>query len=321
MTAATFRIPYRLYTLPWSPIPEVEERFKKLLRSIALAVLVLSLIIPWLPIPQSEVEKLPEVPQRFAKLMLEKPKPPPPPPVVQETEPEPVPVEETVQPVEKVVEETSPEPEPAPTPEPARERAAKAGLMAFADSLADLRENEAVASVTNNRDLAAGEGITSHNERSVITSRAGKASGGINTAGLSRNTGGSGLAGRSTTQVASSIGGSGNGTGAVGGGSGGEGRVAARSREEIELVFDKNKGAIYALYNRALRKDPTLRGKLVLSLTIAPSGQVTDVNIISSELQDAEFQRKLMARVRMFRFEEKDVATVTTTKPIDFFPA
>ncbi len=317
MTAATFRIPYRLYTLPWSQIPEDEERFKKLLRSIALAVLVLSLIIPWLPIPQSEVEEFPEVPQRFAKLMLEKPKPPPPPPVVQETEPEPVPVEEIVKPVEKVVEETSPE--PAPTPEPARERAAKAGLMAFADSLADLRENEAVATVTNNRDLAAGEGITSHNERSVITSRAGKASGGINTAGLSRNTGGSGLAGRSTTQVASGIGGSGNGTGAVGGG--GDGRVAARSREEIELVFDKNKGAIYALYNRALRKDPTLRGKLVLSLTIAPSGQVTEVNIVSSELEDAEFQRKLMARVRMFRFEEKDVATVTTTKPIDFFPA
>lgn len=318
MTAATFRIPYRLYTLPWSPIPEDEERFRKLLRHIALAVLILSLVIPWLPIPESEVEELPEVPQRYAKLMLEKPKPPPPPPVVQETEPEPVPVEEKVQPVEKVVEEKSPE--PAPTPEPARERAAKAGLMAFADSLADLRQNDAVAAVTNNRDLAAGEAISAHNERSVITSRAGKASGGINTSGLSRNTGGSGLAGRSTTQVASGLGGSGAGSGAVGTG-GGDGRLAARSREEIELVFDKNKGAIYALYNRALRKDPSLRGKLVLSLTIAPSGQVTDVKIVSSELADEEFQRKLMARVRMFRFEEKDVATVTTTKPIDFFPA
>ena len=50
-------------------------------------------------------------------------------------------------------------------------------------------------------------------------------------------------------------------------------------------------------------------------------GEVTDVKIVSSELADEEFQRKLMARVRMFRFEDKDVATVTTTKPIDFFPA
>jgi len=318
MNAATFRIPYRLYTLPWSPVPEDEDRFRKLLRGIALAVLILSLVMPWMPIPQSDMEELPEVPQRYAKLMLEKPKPPPP-PVVKEAEPEPVPIEEVVQPVEKVVE--SAPADPVPVPEPARERAAKAGLMAFADSLADLRENDAVAAVTSNRDLAAGEGISAHNERSVITSRAGKASGGINSAGLSRNTGGSGLAGRSTTQVASSIGGNGDGTGASGSGGDGSGRVAARSREEIELVFDKNKGAIYALYNRALRKDPTLRGKLVLSLTIAPSGQVTDVSVVSSELADEEFKRKLTARVRMFRFEEKDVATVTTTKPIDFFPA
>ena len=38
-------------------------------------------------------------------------------------------------------------------------------------------------------------------ERSLITSRVGTASGGINTAALSRNTGGSGLGGRETTQV------------------------------------------------------------------------------------------------------------------------
>ncbi|MDH4032059.1 MAG: TonB family protein, partial [Chromatiales bacterium] len=72
---------------------------------------------------------------------------------------------------------------------------------------------------------------------------------------------------------------------------------------------------------RALRQDPTLRGKLVLRLTISPGGEVTDCDVVSSELADSAFERKLVARVRMFRFEAKDVATVTTTKPIDFFPA
>jgi hypothetical protein len=33
----------------------------------------------------------------------------------------------------------------------------------------------------------------------------------------------------------------------------------ARSREEIERVFDVNKGSIYALYNRALRQNPALK--------------------------------------------------------------
>lgn len=86
-------------------------------------------------------------------------------------------------------------------------------------------------------------------------------------------------------------------------------------------MFDRNKGAIFALYNRALRKDPSLEGKLVLRLTIAPSGQVTMCEVISSELNDEELERKLVQRVKLFRFEAKDVEAITTTKPIDFFPA
>ena len=80
-------------------------------------------------------------------------------------------------------------------------------------------------------------------------------------------------------------------------------------------------GAIFALYNRALRVDPTLEGKLVLRLTIAPTGEVTFCEIVSSELGDLELERKLVQRVRLFRFEARDVEAITTTKPIDFFPA
>ena len=86
-------------------------------------------------------------------------------------------------------------------------------------------------------------------------------------------------------------------------------------------MFDRNKSAIYAIYSRALRDNPALQGKVVLEVTIAPSGEVTDCRIVSSELGDAELERKLVARVRMFRFEARDVAPMTTTKPIEFFPA
>ena len=101
----------------------------------------------------------------------------------------------------------------------------------------------------------------------------------------------------------------------------GKSSAAARTREEVELVFDRNKSAIYAIYSRALRDNPALQGKVVLEVTIAPSGEVTDCRIVSSELGDAELERKLVARVRMFRFEARDVAPMTTTKPIEFFPA
>ena len=86
-------------------------------------------------------------------------------------------------------------------------------------------------------------------------------------------------------------------------------------------MFDRNKSAIYAIYSRALRDNPALQGKVVLEVTIAPAGDVTEVRIVSSELGDPELERKLVARVRMFKFEARDVAPMTTTKPIDFFPA
>ena len=148
----------------------------------------------------------------------------------------------------------------------------------------------------------------------------GASGGGITTASMSRNTGGTGLVARATTEVASPV--AGIGQSAAGGArrTGASGK-ASRSREEIELVFDKNKAAIYSLYRRALRADPSLQGKLVLSLTIAPDGRVTDVDIVSSELSSPELEAKLVRRIRMFDFGAKDVAVTTTTKPIDFFPA
>ena len=56
-------------------------------------------------------------------------------------------------------------------------------------------------------------------------------------------------------------------------------------------------------------------------MTIAPSGEVTECRVVSSDLGDADLERKLVARVKMFRFEARDVAPMTTTKPIEFFPA
>jgi TonB family protein len=158
-------------------------------------------------------------------------------------------------------------------------------------------------------------------ERSLITSRVGAASGGINTAALSRNTGGGGLGGRSTTVVESPI--EGIGFEAAGGAAQrtGDSDKGSRSREEIERVFDANKGRIFTLYNRALRENPALQGKVVLRLTIAPDGRVTFCEVVSSELNDPELEKALVQRVLLFQFDTKDVEPITTTKPIDFFPA
>jgi periplasmic protein TonB len=70
-----------------------------------------------------------------------------------------------------------------------------------------------------------------------------------------------------------------------------------------------------------LRDNPALQGKVVIEMTIAPTGDITAARIISSELHDPEFESKLLARIRLFKFDARDVAALTATKPIDFFPA
>lgn len=314
-TVIALNSPYRQFELPWTLSAEQERRFRRITWWVLGVVVVFSILVPWLPVPEPEELPLEEEPPRLVKWVIE-PVVVPPPPVEQ---PKPVEPPKPIQrkPEPKVI----PKPTPAPPKPDARERAAAA--LQIADELAALRDSSVVDDVTQrSADLSAAPGEGPTVERSLITSKAGKSSAGINTASLSRGTGGGGLAGRSTTSVGSP-GGTGSGAGAAGSGAGdgaGSG-LGSRSREEIERVFDQNKGSIYTLYNRALRQNAGLQGQLVLRLTIQPNGTVTDCVVVSSELNDPELESRLVARVKLFKFEDKDVAPITTTKPIDFFPA
>lgn len=298
---------YRLYDLPWSPTEEVEARFRKVVRNAFIVFAIFAILIPLIPVPEKSLIKAPEIPDRIVKLVIEKkvPPPPPPPPKVEEKKPEPI------KPVEQ-----KPEPKPQPT---ARERAQKS-MANVMDQLADLRDNTVLDKAAQTKNLTGKVGEQTRSERSLLTSKVGASSGGINTAALSRGYGGGqgALEGHNTTQVTSSVltqqaqdkvqRGAGSGK-------------ASRSEEEIALVFDRNKGAINTLYTRALRDKPDLQGKVVFELTIAPDGSIQRCEIVSSSLNDPELERKLVARVKLFRFEAKDVGTITVSKPIDFFPA
>ena len=298
---------YRLYDLPWSPTEEVERRFRKVVRNAFIVFAVFAILIPLLPMRERDQVKAPELPDRIVKLVLEKPAPPPPPPPkIEEKKPEP----------EKKVEQPKP---PPPKPD-ARERAQNAGLLKLQDQLADLRDNAILDKAAMTKNLTGKIGEETRSERSLITSRVGTSSGGINTSSLSRGYGGGAgsLTGHSTTQVSSATLAA-QGTNKVerGAGSG----KASRSEEEIAMVFDRNKGAIHALYTRALRDKPDLQGKLVLELTIGADGSIIRCEVVSSDLNDPDLERKLVSRVKLFRFEAKDVGTITVTKPIDFFPS
>ena len=296
---------YRLYDLPWSPTEDVERRFRKVLRVVLVVFVVLAILVTLLPIPEQTRVKAPPVPERIVQLLLEKKAPPPPPPPkIEEKKPEPVKVE-------------PPKPKPV---EDAREKAQKSGLLKLQDQLADLRDNTVLDKAAMTKNLSGKVGETTSAERSMITSKVGASSGGINTASLSRGYGGGqgSLTGHNTTQVTSAVLAAKPDDGVRrGAGS----NKATRSEEEITTVFDRNKGAIHSIYTRVLRDKPELKGKVVLELTISPAGEITRCEIISSELNDPDLERKLVSRIKLFRFEARDVGIITVTKPIDFFPA
>ena len=313
-------------TMPWTYSVESDDRFQRILRINLALCLLFSLAIPFLPVPERD-EPVIEEPPRLATLILEvKPVPPPPKPkpvpqnkTKKVTQPDPKPVPK--KPVPKVAKAAPPPPKPVPVKPKvtARQQAQQSGLLALQDSLADMRQDSTSSSLRKTSQLSNNGVQARTTERAVLTAGTTRSSGGIQTASLSRNTGGGGLASRSTTQVRSPSGSVATG-GTAGNSDRGE-RTAGRSIEEIQMVFDRNKGAIYSVYNRALRKDPSLQGKLVLQLTIAPSGEVTRCELVSSELHDAALGQKITQRVKLFTFEAKDVSEVTITYPIDFLPA
>ncbi len=297
------------YSLPWDVNRPDVKRFRVWLLACLLVVALGGVAIPLLPAPQVEREELEELPPQLARIMMDKPEPAPPPPAEPEPEgdePEP----EADEP------EPEAEPEPEPTVHDAKEKAALSGLLAFQDVFADMRDAVDVSKLEDTGVIQRGEGDAATIDRALLTSKYGTRSAGVNVTALSRDTGGVALSGRETTKVEVA-------QQSSGAGSARDRRAIderSRSIEEIRRVFDANKGAIFAIYNRALRYDPTLQGKVLLELVIDPNGTVVDIRVVASELSDDTLVAKIVNRIRMFDFGAREVGTTTISYPVHFLP-
>ena len=170
--------------------------------------------------------------------------------------------------------------------------------------------------ISNSDKQSAGEAP----RRSVIVAQSG--SGGINTSNLSRqDVGSSGkqiIASPSVTidRVESTV-----STGVKEENRRLSGSGPSRTDEEIQIVFDRSKSALYRIYNRELRNNPTLYGKMVLRITIEPDGHVSACSIKSTDLTSPALSSNIVDRVLKFNFGPKEgVPAVTILYPIDFLP-
>ena len=302
--------PYRAMQMPWNKNDEDQKQFRKILLIVLFFSILLGILIPMWDIPVPDRVEVVEIPERLAQLMVKK-EPPPPPPKVQEK------IEEKKPEKKDKKKEKKPEPEKA---KKARKKAERSGLMAFKDDFADLIDDTPIAKLGSKAKISGKGSKARKTTRSLVTSNVGTSSAGINTAALSRNTGGSGesMGGVEFSRVESSIGSDFFGEEAPLS----DGPGPSRTDEEIQIVFDRYKSALYRIYNRELRKNPTLQGKMVLRLTIKPDGKVSACSVDSSDMDAPDLDKKIAARVKKFNFGVKEgVPAITILYPIDFLPA
>lgn len=315
-------LPYRAQIMPWTRGCEEDQ----LARRNVLAALLIAILLGWLvtlvDIPIPERDKLIELPDRVASLVEQERLPPPPPveePVLEEETPEPEEVVEE-EPVPEEIPEAVEQPVVADAvPEDTKEQVKSKGILAFRESFAARANLDTQAQLGSQaRIRQAGEDTVGRPERSMVTTTAPGSSGGINLSDISRDVGGAGdgIEGVEVSRVASNIGGAEGPDRPLA-----AGVAAGRTDEEIQIVFDRYKAALYRLYNRELRKDPTLRGQIVLRLTIEPDGSVSFCEVQASDMDAPALAQQVVDRVRTFDFGAKDVAAMTIIYPIDFLPA
>lgn len=314
----------------WELAEEADRRFRRLVILFSIPVLLFILVLPFIDLVGQTRGGGTLSGERYVELISERPDAA----IDEQTaeaapeeidEPDPIePEAEPVEVTEAVPAPTAP-PVPRPTQDPVvaqQQAAARAAAEArqraeeqarVFDQLSGLRQDtlsaldpaQPLTSASAVVGSAGGSGAGSGTAPTERIAESARQSQGIRDPGLAetrRTAQGTGLASRNTTQVESPVG---FGEDRTRPGQDGDKLVAGRQINEIQLVFDRNKGAFTAIMNRALRSNPNLRGKITVSFTIRPDGSVTDLVMVSSELGDADVERQVLTRIQLINFGAK----------------
>lgn len=305
----------------WGESHQENKLFTQITWLFLIVTVVLAVVIKVVTVPELTREEKAKIPPQLTKFIErvkieEKPKPTP-------VEEKPEEVKEEPKPVEKPKPEPKPpEPKPIETQEQrvekAREQAKQAGLLAMQDDLAQLREIAKMTTPTTT------EPLSTQGQQAAVTDAEPKSEAFVGDAAQLDNSKVSQTVGKRveltsrdvTTVAAAEVPEQGSDVSV-------EQEQAAsggRDVESIRKVLDRNKGAFYTIYRRALRKDPSLEGKVEMLIVVAPNGRVSDCRILSSELKDPALEKKLVARVKLINFGAQNVEETSINYSFNFLP-
>ena len=316
-------LPQQVTVMPWARRSSEDRRYRWSLVYTVIVTSALAYAVTLVSIPATERPKQIQLPERMARLVREEREPPPPPPQPVE---EPAADEEVPEP--DLADEQTPEQPPEPVEEPevpvlsereVKEKVRTQGILAFRDSFANratLNTTAQLGSRARVRDVD--DDAIDRPQRSMVSGNAPGLDSNIDLGNISRNVDeDTAVANVEVARVASRI-----ETAGATERPQASAALAGRTDEDIQIVFDRYKSALYRLYNRELRKDPRLRGQMVLKLTIEADGSVSSCELESSNMNAPQLAQQVIDRVRTFDFGAmEDVEPVTIRYPIDFMPA
>ena len=307
-------VTYNHLALGWSPERERDTFFNRLTLVIVIVAIIFAAVMTSINLPKEERKAKTAIPERVAKFILQKEKPK----IIKvKPKPKPKPRLKIVKRIKKDLKSKKPL---SKIQKKARKKAESSGLLALSKELSDLMDTSSINAMVGKRvkhnSSAMKVAVVNTN---VLSKDVSKGSGGVSKDKYVTHVSKTVLSKAEKVAFRKSL--------ASNGKLKGKDHTTrkrgdnVRSEEDVIFVMDKNKSKLHSIYRRARRGHPGLKGKIVLAITISPSGKVSKVIIKSSELNDPKLESRLVARIKRFDFGSNSVEPVTVIFPIEFLPS
>lgn len=99
---------------------------------------------------------------------------------------------------------------------------------------------------------------------------------------------------------------------------GSQAAMGQRSPDEVMAVINSQQGRIQYTYNKYLRKNPDLRGKISLDVTIEANGRISKVVVIESTIDNQDFINDIIRIIRRLKFRPIQEGSITINLPFVF---
>ena len=305
-------VTYNHLALDWSPENKRDGYFNKLTSIVVIVAIIIAVITNSIIVPKEE-RKVRVIPDRIAKFILQKKKP-----IVKK-----IVVPKIPKPPVKSIKRIKVKPKSnkplTKVQKKARKKAESRGLLALSNELSDLMDTSSINAMVGKRVSKKSSAMqVASVDTGVLSAGSSKGSGGVSKDKYATNVSSTVLTQSEKIAFRKSL--SSNGKLRTKRSNANRGDNV-RSEEDVIFVMDQNKSKLHSIYRRARRSHPGLKGKIILEITIAPSGKVVKVRIKSSQLNDPKLEARLVARIKRFNFGSNSVEEVTVTFPIEFLPS